>query len=131
MRPPAKASSSSRFRRGSWRKSGETPIFSEMRDLAREQLLAELRALRPEFEREGVAHLALFGSRARGDHRPDSDVDLIVDVAEGRKFGLEAVGVALIVEDNLGFESSIVTRRGLNEDPTFRDRVTRDEIRVF
>jgi predicted nucleotidyltransferase len=102
-----------------------------MRDIAREQLLAELRALRPQFEREGVAHLALFGSRARGDHQLDSDVDLIVDVAEGRKFGLEAMGVALIVEDALGLESSVVTRTGLNENPAFRDRVIRDQIEVF
>jgi predicted nucleotidyltransferase len=45
------------------------------RDISREVLIAELRALRPAFEREGVAHMALFGSRARGDNRPDSDVE--------------------------------------------------------
>jgi uncharacterized protein len=102
-----------------------------MRDIAREELLAELRALRSEFEREGVAHLSLFGSRARGDNRPDSDVDLIVDVAEGRKFGIEAAGVYLIVEDNLGLPSSVVTRRGLANDPKFRARAERDQIAVF
>ena len=80
-----------------------------MRDLEREELLAKLRALRPKFEREGVAHLSLFGSRARGDNRPDSDVDLIVDVQEGRKFSmLDAIGVCHIVEDSLGFETSVI-----------------------
>jgi uncharacterized protein len=29
----------------------------------------------------------LFGSRARGDHRPDSDFDLLVVAKEGRWFG--------------------------------------------
>jgi uncharacterized protein len=80
-----------------------------MRDLEREELLAKLRALRPEFEREGVAHLSLFGSRARGDNGPDSDVDLILDVQEGRKFSmLDAIGVGHIVEDSLGFETSVI-----------------------
>lgn len=102
-----------------------------MRTLDRDQLLAELRALKPQFERENVAHLSLFGSRARGDNRPDSDVDLIVDVLPGQKFGLEAVGVYRIVEDNLGLESSIVTRDGLALDPTFNARVQTDEVPVF
>ncbi len=38
----------------------------------------------PCFESEGVTHMALFGSRARGDNRPDSDVDLLIDIVPGR-----------------------------------------------
>lgn len=102
-----------------------------MRDLTREQLLAELLALKPEFEREGVAHMSLFGSRARGDNRPDSDIDVIVDLQHGRKFGLEAVGVFNLIVDRVGLPSSIVTRRGLTADPAFEARVSRDEIGVF
>ncbi len=38
--------------------------------------------------KQGVAHAALFGSRARGDQRPESDTDIVID------FGLAApVGV--------------------------------------
>jgi predicted nucleotidyltransferase len=102
-----------------------------MRDLSREQLLVELLALKPQFEREGVAHLALFGSRARGDNRPDSDVDVIVDVQQGRRFGLEAVGVFNLIEDRLGLPSSIVTRKGLRGNPTFHAQASRDEISIF
>ncbi len=80
-----------------------------MRDLSREQLLAELRALKPEFERKGVVHLSLFGSRARGDNRPDSDVDLIVGVQPGRTFSaLNLAGVYGTIEDSVGLESSLV-----------------------
>jgi predicted nucleotidyltransferase len=102
-----------------------------MRDITREQLLAELRALRPQFEREGVMHMAIFGSRARGDNRIDSDVDIIVDVRDGHKFGLEAVGVFNIIEDHLGLPSSIVTREGLSFDAPFQVRVALDEVAVF
>jgi predicted nucleotidyltransferase len=28
----------------------------------------------------GVAHAALFGSRARGDNRPDSDTDIMIEI---------------------------------------------------
>ena len=101
-----------------------------MRDISREQLLAELRALRGEFEREGVAHMSLFGSRARGDNGPDSDVDVVLDIQKGRKFGLEIVGIHHIIEDNLGLDSSVVVLDKYT-DPTFVDRVERDRILVF
>lgn len=80
-----------------------------MRDLSREQLLAELRALRPEFERRGVVGLSIFGSRARGDNRPDSDVDLVVDVPADTKFSLlNLAGVYSLIESEIGLESSLV-----------------------
>ena len=102
-----------------------------MRDLAREELLAKLRALRPQFEREGVAHMALFGSRARGDNRPDSDVDLLVDVQDEQKFSmLDAIGVSHIVEDNLGLETNVVVLDKY-ADPSFVASVERDRVAVF
>ena len=42
---------------------------------------AELRAL-------GVERLSLFGSVARGDARPDSDVDVVVTLDREKKIGL-------------------------------------------
>lgn len=101
-----------------------------MRDLAREELIAELVALRPLFEREGVTGLALFGSRSRGDHRPDSDVDLLIDVAPDRDFSLlDVAGVGHIVQDNLGLESSVVIREDASD--RFMGRIAPDIIPVF
>ncbi len=57
-------------------------------DLDRDALLARLRALRPAFEREGITRMWLIGSRARGDNRADSDIDLMIEIDEGRKFSL-------------------------------------------
>jgi len=75
--------------------------------------------------------MSLFGSRARGDNRPDSDVDLVIDVEPGRKFSfLDAIGVGHVVEDNLGFETSIVVLDSY-ADPNFVAGVDRDRVRVY
>ena len=104
--------------------------MAPMRDLTREQLLAELRKLRIELESEGVTHLALFGSRARADNKPDSDIDLIIDIDETRKFSLlDLVGVSHTIGDRLELETNIVTRRSL--EPEFASEIQRDLVEVF
>ena len=45
----------------------------------REQIIARLRENEAALRARGVAHAALFGSRARGDQRPDSDTDIMVE----------------------------------------------------
>ncbi len=101
-----------------------------MRDIAREELIAELRSLRPDLERQGITRVALFGSRARRDNRPDSDVDLVVDIDSARKFSLiDLVGVVHTVEDRVGLDANIFTRRSL--DAAFRSTVDRDQVLIF
>jgi predicted nucleotidyltransferase len=100
------------------------------RDISRDRLLAELRALRPVFEREGVTHMVLFGSRARGDNRPDSDVDLAIEVAPDRKFSLiDLSGVHLIVEDAIALSANVALSRSLR--PGLASAVARDGVVVF
>ena len=38
-----------------------------------------LRKNEPTLRARGVSHAALFGSRARGDNRPDSDIDIMIE----------------------------------------------------
>jgi hypothetical protein len=49
--------------------------------VTREEALNRLKAGEPELKRRGVAHAGLFGSLARGDERPDSDVDVLIRFA--------------------------------------------------
>ena len=42
-------------------------------------IIAKLRENEAALRARGVSHAALFGSRARGDNRPDSDIDIIVE----------------------------------------------------
>src|SRR5215831_7363715 len=45
----------------------------------REEIIARLRENEDDLRQRGVAHAALFGSRARGDQRPDSDTDIMIE----------------------------------------------------
>jgi predicted nucleotidyltransferase len=47
--------------------------------------VATLRRHEGALHARGVAHAAVFGSVARGENRPDSDVDILVDFEPGRK----------------------------------------------
>ena len=44
-----------------------------------QEILAKLRENEAALHARGVSHAALFGSRARGDARPDSDIDIMVE----------------------------------------------------
>jgi uncharacterized protein len=45
-----------------------------------ENVVATLRAHEPELRAAGISHLSLFGSVARRDAGPDSDVDLAIEL---------------------------------------------------
>ena len=51
----------------------------------REDILARLRANEEALRARGVTHAALFGSRARGDGRPGSDTDIMIDIDPNAK----------------------------------------------
>jgi uncharacterized protein len=46
----------------------------------RQQILDRLRENESSLRARGVTHAALFGSRARGDARPDSDTDILIEI---------------------------------------------------
>jgi predicted nucleotidyltransferase len=57
--------------------------------LSRDAILTELRRLKPVLSlRYGVNRLALFGSFAKGEARPGSDIDVVVELGEPDLFAL-------------------------------------------
>lgn len=98
--------------------------------MTKDELIARLHVLRPALEAEGVSHIALFGSRARGDQTDESDVDILLEVAPSARFSLlNLVGVEQIVQDGTGIQANAVMRRGLDDD--FRDTIRKDLVEVF
>ncbi|WP_246702550.1 nucleotidyltransferase domain-containing protein [Starkeya sp. ORNL1] len=98
--------------------------------MSRDQLIRSLSTLEPRLRAEGVTRLALFGSRARGDNRPDSDIDVAIDVAPNSRFSLiDLVSVAQEIEDETGLPANIFMRRSLDEG--FKRTLERDAIEIF
>ena len=52
-------------------------------------ILARLQEHEPALRERGVTHAAIFGSRARGDARPGSDTDIMIEIA-GQEQKVEA-----------------------------------------
>jgi hypothetical protein len=72
--------------------------------------------------RHHIVWLAVFGSHARGDARPDSDVDVVVDFAPGTTPGFGIMRVADALRPVLGGRRvDLVTRRGLA--PRLREQI--------
>lgn len=90
------------------------PSISESRDLIK-RIAAE----------HGALNVRVFGSRARGDARPDSDVDLLVDIGPRTSSWFPA-GLVLDLERALGYRVDVVTERGLL--PGLRDSVLREAV---
>jgi predicted nucleotidyltransferase len=96
----------------------------------RDSVHAELKALERPLRERGLSALALFGSTVRGTARPDSDVDVLIDIEPDVRFSLvDLVSVKDFLEDRLGRTVDVVTRQGL--DPAIRDRVIREARAVF
>lgn len=75
--------------------------------------------------KHGARHVRLFGSRARGEAGPDSDVDLLVELAEDRDlFDLGALLMEL--QDLLNCRVETVTEEALH--PQLRERILREAV---
>jgi hypothetical protein len=90
------------------------------------QVLAE-HAL-PILRRYGVTRAGVFGSRARGESREDSDLDILVDLPEGASL-LDLVGLQLDLGDALRIAVDAHTYRSLH--PLLRERILSEEVRIL
>lgn len=71
--------------------------------------------------RYGIARLEVFGSVARGEQRPDSDVDLLYTLEGGRALGWEVEDLVESLTGVFHRPVDLVSRRSLH--PMIRDRV--------
>lgn len=94
----------------------------------RAETLALLGQHKDEMRRRfGVRSLALFGSRARDQARPGSDIDILVEF-DGPATSARYFGLQFFLEDLLGAPVDLVTERALR--PQLRPFIERDAIHV-
>jgi predicted nucleotidyltransferase len=93
-------------------------------------VIATLRAHRAELEAAGILHAGVFGSVARGEARPDSDIDVLVDFTPGKPDSVFAyAGLKRQVARLFPRRCDVVDAAAMH--PTVRDRVMRDLVLAF
>jgi predicted nucleotidyltransferase len=98
--------------------------------MTREQVLATLRSHERALRHSGVLHAALFGSLARGDAGPDSDIDIMIEIAPNAAVGVyEYAGLKLFIADLFDGPVDVVDRDGLKAH--VRPAATADAIYAF
>jgi predicted nucleotidyltransferase len=73
----------------------------------------------------GARNVRVFGSAARGDAGPSSDVDLLVEMEPGRSL-LDFVGLWQELEDLLGLKVDLVSEGGIS--PYLREQILSEAI---
>ena len=95
-----------------------------------EQAIDTLRRAEPDLRSKGVLHAGLFGSVARGENRPDSDLDILIDLDPAARLTIfDYVGLKEFIASLFDSPVDVVDREGLK--PYLRQPVSRDLVNVF
>jgi predicted nucleotidyltransferase len=98
--------------------------------MTRGEAIARLKDCASAIQARGATSLYLFGSSARDEAGPESDLNLFIDYDPARRFSLvDRAAIKNILEDRLTTEIGLTTRDSLH--PLLRDRIVRSAVRMF
>ena len=81
----------------------------------KDTVMVKLKELKPYLaEKYGIVEIGLFGSVVRNEHRPDSDIDILIDY-DVEKMGsvFRLVGLKLFLEKEFGRKVDLVPKNGI------------------
>ena len=98
--------------------------------MRRDDVIARLKQAEPALRARGIRRAAVFGSVARGDERPGSDIDIMIEIDPDTHLSVyEYVGLKEYVAGLFEGSVDVVSRDGLK--PYVRPAATADAIYAF
>ena len=96
----------------------------------RDEVISKLRAHEAELKAAGIVRLSVFGSVARGDNSPESDVDLLADFDKTKHYTLLTMGrIENHLADLLGTRVELSSPEWLKE--SVKNQILREAIPAF
>ena len=101
------------------------------KELFKEKINKSISKIKPKIlrilKKYKIKKASIFGSYVRGKQKKDSDIDILVKPA--KRMGLEFVGMAFELEDNLGKKVDLVTYKSIH--PLLKKKILSEEIRII
>ena len=99
-------------------------------DMNRQDAIEALKRQADALRALGATSLFLFGSVARDEAGPDSDIDLFIDYDFASRFNaFDLVGIKLFLEEAFELSVDVTTRDSLH--PMLKDRIEQSALQVF
>lgn len=95
--------------------------------LANQMLLQNREQILKIAEAYGAYNVRVFGSVARGEETPQSDIDFLVDLQPGRSL-LDLGGLLYDLQDLLKTDVDVVTENGLR--PRIKDKILKEAVAI-